>query len=261
MAELAANNISVHIDGATIVADASLTVATSEAVALLGPNGAGKTSLMRALIGQIAPDAGHARLDDEETRSMRPEALARRIAYLPQRRPMAWPMRARDVVALGRFAYGASPSRLAPEDAAAVDDALGACGLGELAARRMDTLSGGEAARVHVARALASGADFLLADEPVASLDPLRQHEVMALIRDFADRGGGALAVLHDAALAARYADRIVLMRDGRIIADGPPREALTAARFEEAYGLRAEITFTPGGNGAAIRVLDVAGG
>ncbi|MEO1013591.1 MAG: ABC transporter ATP-binding protein [Pseudomonadota bacterium] len=258
MADLIAENVSIEIGDAAVVDGASLPLARGELICLLGPNGAGKTSLIRAMIGQLSPTTGRVLLDGEAVSEMPADALARRIAYLPQIRPLAWPMRARDVVALGRFAYGASPSRLGAEDAAAVERALSICGLSELAHRRVDTLSGGEAARVHVARALASSADFLIADEPVAALDPRRQHEVMALIRAFAKAGGGAICVLHDAALAARYADRLAFMRHGRLLAVGPPAETLTPARFAEVYDLTAEITSPADGAGATIRIIDI---
>lgn len=228
--------------GRAIVAGASFALQAGELVALLGPNGAGKTSLVRIALGLLPGATGAVAIDDQPIGQLDASARARRIAYLPQQRPLAWPQRVRDVVALGRFAHGVALGRLGPTDAEAVDRALLACDVAGLADRAADTLSGGEMARVHLARALAADAPLILADEPIAALDPRHQHDVMALFRGFADRGGGALVVLHDLALAARYADRLIWMKDGRIVADGPTAETLTPARIADVYGVRARI-------------------
>jgi len=238
---LIARGIGVEAGGTTLVADADLTVSPSELVVLLGPNGAGKTSLLRAAIG-LADASGSATLDGQTTASMPAAARARALSYLPQMRPLAWPARVRDVVALGRFAHGVTLGRLSPRDAEAVDAALVRCDLIPLADRATDTLSGGELARVHLARALAAEAPLIVADEPVAALDPRHQHRVMGLLRDFVRDGGGALAVLHDLALAAAYADRLVWMKDGRVVAEGSVRETMTVERIAEIYGVRARI-------------------
>ncbi len=213
-----------------------------ELVGLLGANGAGKTTLLRGVLG-LAPRAGGAvTAGGRDPARLAPAERARRIAYLPQARPMAWPLRVRDVVALGRYAHGATLGRLGEADAAAVSRALAACRLDALADRPCTTISGGELARTHVARAMAAEASFLLADEPTAALDPLHQHQVMRLIRAYADAGRGVLVVMHDAALAARTADRLIWMTGGRLVADGPPESTLTAARLAEVYGVRASV-------------------
>ena len=155
---------------------------------------------------------------------------------------LRWPNTVRDVVALGRFAYGAAPGRLSAKDAEAVDKAMGHCGLTDLSERNTDTLSGGELARVHCARAFAADAPLLVADEPVAALDPRHQFSTMDIIRQFVGGGGGALVVLHDIALAARYATRMVWMKDAQIVADGPPEETLTPGRLAEIYGVQARV-------------------
>ena len=238
---LIARGMGVEAGGATLVADADLTVAPGELVVLLGPNGAGKTSLLRAAVG-LGGATGHATLNGETTQTMSPRTRALALSYLPQMRPLAWPARVRDVVALGRFAHGVTLGRLSPRDAEAVDGALARCDLIPLADRATDTLSGGELARVHLARALAAEAPLIVADEPVAALDPRHQHRVMGLLRDFVREGGGALAVLHDLALAAAYADRLVWMKDCRVVADGPVRATMTVERIAEVYGVRARI-------------------
>ena len=242
MSELAVDRLSVTLDGRPVVRGASLRLRPGELVALLGANGAGKTTLLRAALG-LAPRAGGAvSAAGRDPTQLDPAERARRIAYLPQARPLAWPLRVRDVVALGRFAHGAAPGRLGAEDAAAVSRALAACRLASLADRLTDTLSGGELARTHVARAMATEAPFLLADEPTAALDPLHQHQVMRLVRAYADAGRGVLVVTHDAALAARVADRLVWMAGGRLVADGPPEATLTTERLAAVYGIRASV-------------------
>ena len=241
-AELAVDGLSVALGGRAVVRDASWRLGGGELVALLGANGAGKTTVLRAVLGLTPRGAGVVRIGRDDPARMSPSARARRIAYLPQIRPLAWPVRVRDVVALGRFAHGATLGRLAGADAEAVARAVRACDLESLVERSCTTLSGGELARVHVARALAAEAPLLLADEPTAALDPLHQHQVMQLLRAGADAGCGVLVVMHDAALAARTADRLLWMADGRIVADGPPEATLTAARLAEVYGVRATV-------------------
>ncbi len=242
---LSVRNLRVRAGGRTILDGVGLDLGAGELAALVGPNGAGKTTLLRAALGMIRPAAGTARLDGRDVFRFRPEERARRVAYLPQQRPLAWPNRVRDVVALGRFAFGGSPARLGPEDRAATERALRDADLEGLADRAADTLSGGETARMHVARAFAAGTPLLLADEPVAALDPLHQHRVMRLLRRFVDAGGGALAVLHDLDLAARYADRLLWMREGRLVADGSPGETLTRERLAEVHEVRADVRGT----------------
>jgi iron complex transport system ATP-binding protein len=168
---------------------------------------------------------------------------------LPQVRPLAWPLSVHRVVALGRFAYGAPLRKSTGADAAAIADAIRLCRLENLADRKTDTLSGGELARVHVARALAANAPVLLADEPTAALDPLHAFETLAILKDFCARGGAALVTLHDLSLAARFADRIALLHHGRVMAQGTPLEVLTPTNLAQAYGVRAVV------DGAQVRI------
>ena len=242
MAELLTQDLCVTADAALLVRDANLRLVPGELVALLGPNGAGKTSLLRAALGLEKRSAGLATLDGMDSEKISPMQRARRVAYLPQQRPLAWPNTVRDVVALGRFAYGAAPSKLSLKDAEAVDTAIERCGLTDLGNRNTDTLSGGELARVHCARAFAAEAPLLVADEPVAALDPRHQFSTMDIVRQFVEGGGGALVVLHDITLAARYATRIVWMKQSRIVADGPPEQTLTPERLADIYGVRARV-------------------
>jgi iron complex transport system ATP-binding protein len=242
MAELLLEEVTLEAGDTTVVHGARLQVDAGELVALLGPNGAGKSTLLRAAVGLTAAAAGRIWLAGEDPHRMAPRERARRAAYLPQLRPLAWPVRVRDVVALGRYAHGAAPPTLRGADREAVHAALTACDLDALASRRTDTLSGGELARVHVARALATRAPILVADEPVAALDPQHQFRVMDVIRRFVDGGRSALVVLHEPALAAHFAHRLVWLRDGRVLADGPPRDTLNAELMRQVYGLDCDV-------------------
>jgi len=259
--ELIAKNISVYAssrkDGATIlVDDVDISLKPGELVALLGPNGAGKTTLLRTALGFLKPDVGDVVLGGDDVQKLSPIERARRVAYLPQSRPLAWPNIVRDVVALGRYSHGGNLGRLGTIDAAAVDEAIKNCDIAHLAHRKMDTLSGGELARVHCARAFAAQAPLLIADEPVAALDPRHQYRVMKLIQDYVHQiqgpQRGALVVLHDINLAARHADRLIWMKDGRMIANGAASDTLTADRLAEVYGVKARV------NGTNIVIEDV---
>lgn len=244
MTELRANNISVVVDDVTLLEQASFALRPGELVALLGPNGAGKTTLLRGVLGLTRLAAGSATLDAVDVTRLSPMERARRMSYLPQRRPLAWPNTVRDVVALGRFSHGAALGRLGSVDAQVVDEAIESCDLTPFADRSTDSLSGGELARVHFARAIAARAPLLVADEPVAELDPRHQLRIAELIRHFVNDGGGALVVLHEVALAARFADRLIWMSNGRIVADGSPKETLTEQRMREVYGVQAHVNF-----------------
>jgi len=232
---LVVEQLRVTLGASRVVENVSLCVERGEVVALLGPNGAGKTSLMRAALGLLAFE-GVVRLEDVDPRSLSPRERALKASYLPQRPQAIWPIKVEHLVALGRFAYGAAPDRLNARDQTAVDHALDASGLTAFRARRMDELSGGEKARAHLARALAQQAPLLVLDEPTAGLDPAQALAVADILRAHA-QNGVVLFSTHDVALAARVSDRVVLMREGRVIAHGKPLEALTPDALLAAYG------------------------
>lgn len=257
MTELVAKHLRVVADDAVLLDQASLTLTAGEVVAILGPNGAGKTTLLRALLGLTAVESGYSKLDGQDIASFASDERARRISYLPQRRPLAWPNRVQDIIALGRFAHGAALGRLSDQDQAAVDSAIKSCDLSSLAERSADSLSGGELARVHFARAFAAQAPLLIADEPVAALDPRHQLRIANLIRQFVDNGGGTLVVLHEVSMAARIADRLVWMKDGQIVAEGTPDETLNSDTIREVYGIDARVTHDA--DGFDVRVLGSA--
>lgn len=240
MTELVVTDLSRTAGKTHLFENASFTLSPGELVCLLGPNGAGKTSLLRTALALEKRTSGMVTLGGVDSERLTPMERARKVAYLPQQRPLAWPNSVRDVVALGRFAYGAAPGKLKQADANAVNNAIDLCDLGGLMHRTTDTLSGGELARVHCARAFAADAPLLIADEPVAALDPRHQFRIMDIIQSYVARGGGAIVVLHDISLAARYASRLIWMKDGNIVADGTPAATLTSERLAEIYGVRA---------------------
>jgi iron complex transport system ATP-binding protein len=238
---LSLSNASVALGARTVVSDISFAAASGEVIALLGPNGAGKTSFLRAALGLIPLSAGEARLSGADARALSPRDRALRAAYLPQRPQSIWPISVEHLVALGRYAYGAAPDKLSRVDQSAVDAAIEACALESLRSRRMDEISGGEKARAHLARALAQHAPLLILDEPTAGLDPAQALTVAEIMSNHAS-GGATVFSTHDVALAGRTADRVLLLREGRVVAEGAPETALTPEALEAAYGRRARV-------------------
>jgi iron complex transport system ATP-binding protein len=239
---LRAADVSVELTGTPIVEHATLELKSGELTLLVGPNGAGKTTLMRALAG-LLPAAGRIELAGRPLASYSARDRARQIAYLPQGHVFHWPMSVAAVVALGRHPHADAFAPLADDDRAAIGHALAATAVEPWASRAVTTLSGGERARVALARALATQAPILLADEPTMSLDPRHQLVVMELIARAAHDGGAVLAIVHDLALAARFGDRVVMMERGRLVADGAPGEVLTPARIADVFAVEATIT------------------
>jgi iron complex transport system ATP-binding protein len=232
---LCARGVTVRFGNAVVVDQASVVLRPGEMVALVGPNGAGKTSFIRALAG-LLPAEGEIALGERPLATLSLRERARAVAYLPQGHIFHWPMQVAAVVALGRYPHSDPFSTPSPQDRAAVRRALELTATEVFADRPVTTLSGGERARVALARALATEAPVLLADEPTASLDPRHQLVVMELLRRAAHQGGGVLAILHDLTLAARFADRVLVMDRGSIVADGPPAEALSAQRIAQVF-------------------------
>ncbi len=237
--KLHAAGVVVRLGSLLAVDGAALDLRAGELTVLIGPNGAGKTTLMRALAGLIAAE-GCIEIDGKPITSLDPRNRARQIAYLPQGHAFHWPMPVAAVVALGRYAYGDTFSSLTDADRAAVARALAATASDAFATRPVTALSGGERARVALARALASEAPVLLADEPTVSLDPRHQLVVMELLARAAHDGGAILAIVHDLALAARFADRLVVMDRGRLVAEGRASDVLTPERIATVFGVEA---------------------
>lgn len=261
MVTIVARDLSVTLGRRQVLDGVSATLGSGALVGVIGPNGAGKSTLLRALLG-LVPAGGSIEIDGVPSAALDFRERARRIAYLPQGQQVHWPLDAARLVALGRLPHLAPMSRIGAEDAGAVKRAMARADVADLAHRDVTTLSGGERARVLIARALAVEAPALLVDEPLAALDPGHQLDVMALLKDEAAAGGLVVAVLHDLTLAARYCDRLLLLHEGRLVADGAPAEVLTAERLAAVYGIRARIEAEAGGLTVVPtgRVIDPAG-
>lgn len=236
--EIRLEDLTVRLGGVPRVDRVSLALRPGRLVGLIGPNGAGKTTLFRALAGLRAPDEGTVVYDGRPLAEIGRRTLARRLAYLEQSSEAHWPLRADHVVALGRLPHRRFGRSALPGDAAAVDRAIRAADAEAFHDRPMHALSGGERARVLLARAFAVEAEWLLADEPVAALDPSHQLGVMERLAKAARGGIGVVVVLHDLTLASRFCDRLVLMAQGRVIGDGSPEDVLTDAAAATAYGV-----------------------
>lgn len=221
-----------------VLRDIDLTLRAGRVTAILGPNGAGKSTLLKAAAALI-PATGRVRLGDDVVATMAPAHRARAIGYLPQEAAVHWNIRARDAVALGRLPHRSAYAAASARDAAAIDAALAATETTHLAQRPIAELSGGERARVLLARVLAGEPTWLLADEPLASLDPAHQLDILDRLRAVAAGGRGVGIVLHDLIQAGRVADDVLVMHDGRVAAHGPARAILQPAVLEPVFGVR----------------------
>ncbi len=241
MVSILLDKAGVTLGRRTVLRDISAAFGAGTLTGIVGPNGAGKSTLARAMLALI-PATGQVMVDGVDAAAMPRADLARRIAYVPQGQLLHWPLTVERLVGLGRLPHLAPMSRISAADTAAIERAMDRADVLGLRDRIATELSGGERARVLFARALAVEAAALIADEPLASLDPGHQIDVMDMLR--AEAAGGALiiAVLHDLTLAARYCDRLLLIDDGRIVADGAPAEVLSAERLRAVYGIEAKV-------------------
>ena len=240
MTLLTAQNLGVALAGRTVLAEVSLALSAGHLVALVGPNGAGKTTLLRALAG-LVPSTGAVHIRGDMLSSLPLRERAKRFAYLPQGHVVHWPLAARDVVALGRFPHGVTdPARMTPRDIEAVSRAMHSADVVQFADRRVTELSGGERSRVALARVLAVEAPVILADEPIASLDPRHQIDVMTSLRAAADGGVLVVVVTHDLGLAARFADHVMVLSAGRLVSQGAPVDALSEQVMRDVFRISA---------------------
>ncbi len=239
MTLLESDQLSVELAGRSVLSQVSLALHPGEVLGLIGPNGAGKTTFLRACVGLLPPSAGTVRFGERPVETWDRTLLARDLAYLPQAAEVHWPLPVRDVVALGRLPHQTGWGR-DPEGEDAVAEAMRLGDVEDLAGRIATELSGGERARVMLARALAGRPKVLLADEPVAGLDPYHRLEMMECLTVLAGRGMGVAVVLHDLTLAGRFCDRVALFDHGRLVANGDPRTEMTAARLAEIYRVEA---------------------
>ena len=241
---LSAEGLCVAFGERQILADVSLRFQPGEVTAVVGPNGAGKSTLMACLAGLQTPTTGVVRIGETAPSALPDRARARRIGILPQSQEIAWAVDVETLVGLGRLPYrGALAGGPGSEDRAIVARVMAQTATTPFAQRIATTLSGGERGRVLMARALAGEPEWLLADEPLTGLDPGHQFDACDLLRQIANEGRGVVVTLHDLGLAARLADRIVVLAEGRVRADGPPHEALTEALLAEVYGVVAKVS------------------
>jgi iron complex transport system ATP-binding protein len=239
---LTTETLAVRFGNQLAVRPLNLDLAPGELIGLVGPNGAGKTSLLRALAGIVSAD-GHVSWNGRHLEELAADDRARTIAYLPQAPQANWPISVRELVELGRLPhrrYGQQPT---DQDHRAVQQAISRTGIAPLSDRAIDTLSGGERMRAHLARAFAVDAPVLLVDEPVASLDPYHQLSVMRLLSEYRDAGRLVIAVLHDLNLALGSCTRLLLMDSGSIVADGRPADIIDTGTLARHYRIRAWIT------------------
>ena len=239
MSMLEAINLTHAYGDKTVLDDVNFHAGEGEFIALVGPNGAGKTTFLRALAGLLKTDVGSTRIMGCDPTACGAETLARNMAYLPQNGDVHWPVTVRRLVALGRLPHLDAYHAPGQDDEAAIEQAMELADVMHLGERAANTLSGGERGRVLLARALAVGGRVLLTDEPVAALDPSHQLEVMSILKSQSEDGGTVVVVLHDLLLAQRFADRIVLMDEGRIVGDGDAEQVLNHALIEKVYGVK----------------------
>lgn len=229
---LAATKLTIERGERAVVESVSTALEQGQITAICGPNGAGKSTLLMGLAGLLEPSGGMAALDETPLTTIPAQTRAKRIGFLPQSAEIAWDVSAENIVRLGRL-----PHR--DKGDTAVEAAINALDLQEFRARPASQLSGGERARVLLARVLAGEPDWILADEPLAALDLAHQLNLLTHLRGAADAGKGVVLVLHDLSLAMNHADRVLVLGDGKCVADGPPRDALSDEVIANVWGVK----------------------
>ncbi len=217
-------------------------VEAGELVGLIGPNGAGKSTLLKLLAGLHVPRSGEIRFEGYPLKRYSPRQLARRVAYLPQEDEIHYPFTVGEVVMLGRWPHSGGSFFDSPRDRLAASRAMDRVGVSEWAGRVVTELSGGERARVMLAKAVATEPACLLLDEPAAELDLKYRTDAYLLLRSLADEGIGVVVVAHDVGSVARWSDRLTLLSGGRVVADGPPGEVMAESVLERAYGIGVKV-------------------
>ncbi|WP_176038092.1 ABC transporter ATP-binding protein [Brucella tritici] len=246
MTSLSVKNLSVSLGGKAALSDASFNIHGGEFIGLIGPNGAGKTTLLRAILGLVA-SRGEISLDGNDLRQTSASTKAQNLAYLPQDRDVAWPVSVEMLVSLGRSALKPVFASLSAQDEVLIETAMQRMDVARFRDRSAIELSGGERARVLIARVLAQDTPVILADEPVAGLDPSHQLGLMQSFAELAQEGRTVVASLHELSLAAQHCTRLILLDRGHIVADGKPTEVLTPQLLHDVYGIRAKIMMVDG--------------
>lgn len=254
---LSVENLTVRRGRRNVVQGARLALESGCVTAICGPNGAGKSSLLAAMAGLLPVAGGEVTLDGRRVAGIPARERARAIGFLPQQAEAAWDISVATLVSLGRLPWHSVPGRPARaserEDRAAEAAAIAAMELEALADRPVSRLSGGERARAMMARVLAGSPSWILADEPLASLDLAHQQRLAACLRAEADAGRGVVVVMHDLAAAMNHADRVLVLREGRVAADGPPDLALSAQVIGNVWQVDARWLGEPGARALAV--------
>lgn len=238
MTVLSVSNLSVELSGREILRDVTLDFTPGGIIGLIGPNGAGKSTLLKAMLGLIA-SRGEIAYGGAPLSAIGRTRLARIASFLPQDREIAWPLSVESIVALGRTPYLAPMSGLTDRDREEIERAIEISDIAHLRTRTVSTLSGGERARVLMARVLAQATPVLIADEPIAALDPGHQIALLETFDELAKAGRTIIVSLHEVALAARWCSRLVLLGNGQVAADDTPENVLTPEIFADVYGVR----------------------
>ncbi|MFB4419696.1 ABC transporter ATP-binding protein [Streptomyces sp. QL37] len=249
VSRLAATGITVGYGGRTVIDGLDVTIPPGLITTIIGPNGCGKSTLLRTLTRLLKPTAGAVVLDGEDIVKLRTRDVARKLGLLPQAPVAPEGLTVADLVARGRHPHQSWLRQWSSDDASVVERALAMTGVSELAGRPVDSLSGGQRQRVWISMTLAQGTDLLLLDEPTTYLDLAHAIDVLDLVDDLHESGRTVVMVLHDLNLATRYSDNLVVMREGAILAQGHPRDVITAELLEEAFGLRAKVIDDPVGD------------
>ena len=259
------SGVTLRYPGATAAAldGITLDIPAARCTAVIGPNGSGKSTLLRVLLGALVPDDGVAAYRGRPVGAWPRAALAREVGAVAQAEDAAFSLTVRELVALGRYPHLGPWRREGPADAAAVERAMARCDVDRFAGRALDTLSGGERQRARVARALAQEPATLALDEPTAALDVRHEMEIFELLRALRDAGATVLVVTHHLNLAARYADQLVLLNEGRVAAMGPPAAVLTQETVKGVYGWPVRVVPHPGpgADAGAPQVVPLGGG
>jgi len=245
-ADLRTEQLNLGYGEARVVHALDVALPAGRVTAVVGPNGCGKSTLLGALARLHTPQSGAVLLDGRALATLRPRDVARRIGLLPQDADAPDGLTVRDLVRYGRHPHQGLLRQWSPEDAAAVSQALAAADLHDLADRPLDTLSGGQRQRAWIAMVVAQETDVVLLDEPTSALDLGHQLEVLELVHDLARAGRTVVLVLHELSTACRYADHLVAMLDGRILAEGAPVDVVTPALVRELYGVEAVVLTDP---------------